>query len=140
MYKIKHAPYSRDAIVAYNNETIYPCLFMLLPMDTQRFEPDRATTTAVVHRSLHTQSLHRQIPRRGFHYTRPIKQHSAELKQQQPRKGISSLPLTFVNTQAFPLRVSHAGSSLSTHSILQLGPGSSALITTQRHPVFEDPP
>jgi hypothetical protein len=94
MYKIKHAPYSRDAIVAYNNETIYPCLFMLLPMDTQRFEPDRATTTAVVHRSLHTQSLHRQIPRRGFHYTRPIKQHSAELKQQQPRKGISSLPLT----------------------------------------------
>lgn len=48
----------------------------------------------IIHRSLHTQSLHRQIPRRGFHYTRPIKQHSVELKQQQPRKGNSSLPLT----------------------------------------------
>jgi hypothetical protein len=67
-----------------------------------------------------------------------IPRNLSSSSQEKASRAYHSHP--FVNSQAFPLRVSHAGSSLSTHSILQLSPGSSALITTQRHPVFEDPP
>lgn len=134
-YKIKHAPFSGDAVVAYSNETIYPCMYMLLPMDTQRFEPDRATTTASYTDHFTPNRYIVKSPGEASiiqGQSNNIPWNLSSSSQEKAIQAYHSHPS--INTQAFPLRVSHAGSSLSTYLISQLNSGSSALITTQRHP------
>ena len=139
--KLNTHPSSRDAFVACSDDTIYPCMYMLLPINTQRFEPDRATTTASYTDHFTPNRYIVKSPGEASiiqGQSNNIPRNLSSSSQEKASKAYHSHPS--VNTQAFSLRVSHACSSLSTHSKSQLNPGSSALITTQRYPDYGNPP
>ena len=111
-YTIKDAPYSGDAIVAYSSETIISLYVHVTPDEYTTFQARLCNHHCIIHRSLHTQSLHRQIPGEAStiqDQSDSIPSNLSSSSQEKASQAYHSHPS--VNTQAFPPRVCHAGSS-----------------------------